>query len=156
MELTDPKTGKTPQINCDGIALDRDHGYLYFHALTGRKLHRLKLEDLTNSQVMDSELSKKVETFDNTPAPDGMLAGLAANIYLTDLEHNAVVRWDATSGEIEKVVEDSRLRWPDSMAWGPDGALYVTASQINRTPRFNQGQDRTIKPLQLFRVRPTN
>jgi sugar lactone lactonase YvrE len=154
IDLIDPKTGKTPQIHCDGVALDRDHGNLYFHSLTGHKLHRLKLRDLRDSQITDAELSRKVETFENTPAADGMLAGPGAEIYITDLEHNSVVRWNAITGEMEKVVEDGRLDWPDSMAGGPDGELYVTASQINRTPRFNQGQDKTIKPFQLFRVRP--
>jgi sugar lactone lactonase YvrE len=154
MEPVDPKTGKTPQIHCDGIALDRDRGYLYFHSLTGHKLHRVKLEDLRNARLTDAELAKKVEAVANTPPADGMIVGSPGQIYLTDLEDDAVVRWNADTGKIETVVEDRRLRWPDSMSWGPDGALYVTASQIELTPRFNQGQDKTIKPFQLFRLHP--
>jgi len=152
VELIDPKSGKTPKMNCDGIALDRAHGFLYFHALTGHKLHRLKLEDLRNPSLSDQDLAAKVETVGTTAAPDGMLAGANGTIYLTDLEQNSVVRWNADSKAIETVIEDDRLQWPDSLAWGPEGALYVTASQIHLSPRFNHGENKERLPFRLYRV----
>ena len=84
------ENGKPPQINSDGIALDRLNGFLYFHALTGHTLYRIKTADLRNRRLTSGELSSKVETVADTPPPDGMLIGPNGKLYLTDIEHGAV------------------------------------------------------------------
>jgi len=78
-------------------------------------------------------------------APDG-------SVYLTDREDNAIVRFHPTANKIDQVIEDKRLSGPDTMSWGPGGALYVTASQIQYMPRFNNGKDVHIDPYKVFRV----
>jgi hypothetical protein len=52
-------------------------------------------------------------------------------------ERSAVIRWNATSNKIEPVIADKRLLWPDTLSWGPNGDLYVTASKhpINRATK---------------------
>jgi len=50
------------------------------------------------------------------------------------------------------LIEDKRLSWPDTMSWGPGGALYVTASQIQFMPRFNNRKDVHIDPYKVFKV----
>jgi hypothetical protein len=35
------------------------------------------------------------------------------------------------------LLQDSRLRWPDTFSQGPDGTLYVTASHIQDSPWFH-------------------
>jgi sugar lactone lactonase YvrE len=54
--------------------------------------------------------------------------------------------------QLSTVVSDDRLSWPDSLAWGPDGGLYVTASQIHNMPRFNGGKDMRTTPYRLYKV----
>jgi sugar lactone lactonase YvrE len=144
-ELRD-QAGNPPQINADGIALDTEHGYLYYHALTGRALYRIKTEDLENAQLSAAELESKVEKVVETGPTDGMLEVPDGSIYLTQIEENAIARFDPASGKLERVVQDKRVSWPDSMAWGPDGALYVTASQIQNMPRFNNGKSTRTEP----------
>ena len=78
-------------------------------------------------------------------APDG-------SVYLTDLEHNGVVRWNAASKRIEPVITDKRLLWPDTLSWGPNGDLYVTASQIENMPRFNNGKSTRNEPYKLWKI----
>ena len=78
-------------------------------------------------------------------APDG-------SVYLTDLEGSAIVRWNAATKNIEPVVTDERLLWPDTLSWGPGGELYVTASQIENMPRFNNGKSTRTEPYKLFKV----
>lgn len=41
---------------------------------------------------------------------------------------------DCSDGRNEIVVRDPRLAWPDTFAVGPEGALYVTTSQIHTQP----------------------
>jgi sugar lactone lactonase YvrE len=143
---------KTPQIASDGIALDAKEGYLYYHALTGHTLYRIKTSFLADETLGKRELEAKVENVGQTPAPDGMLEGPDGSVYLTDLEGSAVVRWDPESKRVAQVIADKRLLWPDTLSWGPNGEIYVTASQIENMPRFNNGKSTRTEPYKLWKI----
>ncbi len=145
-----------PQIASDGIALDAKNGYLYYHALTGHTLYRIKTSFLTDEKLGKHELESKVENVGQTPAPDGMLEGPDGSVYLTDLENSAVVRWDPASRRVEQVIADKRLLWPDTLSWGPNGEMYVTASQIENMPRFNNGKSTRTDPYKLWKITGIN
>ncbi len=151
-QLIEQRTQKPPQIGSDGIALDAKNGYLYYHALTGHTLYRIKTSYLTDKDLSKSDLESKVETIAQTPAPDGMLEAPDGSIYLTDLEDSAIVRWNVATNKIDKIIADKHLLWPDTLSWGPGGELYVTASQIENMPRFNNGKSTRTEPYKLFKV----
>ena len=151
-ELLDQQKKSPPVIASDGIALDAKNGYLYYHALTGHTLYRIKTSYLTNENLSKSDLESKVENVAQTPAPDGMLEAPDGSVYLTDIQGSAVVRWSATSNKIEPVIADKRLMWPDTLSWGPNGDLYVTASQIENMPRFNGGKSTRTEPYKLWKI----
>ena len=151
-ELIDQKKKAPPQIASDGIALDAKNGYLYYHALTAHKLYRIKTSFLTDEHLSKKDLESKVENVGETPAPDGMLEAPDSSIYLTDLEHNAVVHWNPATKNIEPVIADKRLMWPDTLSWGPNNELYVTASQIENMPRFNDGKSTQTEPYKLWKI----
>ncbi len=88
--LIDQQKKMPPQIASDGIALDTKNGYLYYHALTGHSLYRIKTSSLTDETLGKRELESKVENVGQTPAPDGMLEGADGSVYLTDLESSAL------------------------------------------------------------------
>ena len=155
-ELIDQQKKAPPQIASDGIALDAKNGYLYYHALTAHKLYRIKTTFLTDEKLGEEDLESKVENVGQTPAPDGMLEAPDGSIYLTDLEHNAVVHWNAETKSIEQVIADRRLMWPDTLSWGPNGELYVTTSQIQNMPRFNDGKSIRIEPYKLWKITEVN
>lgn len=144
--------GQPPQIHSDGLALDPLHGFLYFHALTGRTLYRVPTAALRNARLTESQLSDKVEPLLETPPPDGMVMGTDGMLYLTDVEHSAINRFDPETKKLSPVIADGRLSWPDSLAWGPQGTLYVTCSQIQSMPRFNRGRSLHSVPYQVFKV----
>jgi sugar lactone lactonase YvrE len=154
--LIDQQKKMPPQIASDGIALDAKNGYLYYHALTGHTLYRIKTSFLTDETLGKHELESKVENVGQTPAPDGMLEGPDGSVYLTDLENSAVVRWDAASRRVEQVIADKRLLWPDTLSWGPNGEMYVTASQIENMPRFNNGKSTRSDPYKLWKITGIN
>ena len=81
-----------------------------------------------------------------------MLEAPGGSIYLTDIKGGAIVRWNSTSKKIEPVIADKRLLWPDTLSWGPNGVLYVTASQIENMPRFNNGKSTRTEPYKLWKV----
>ena len=141
-----------PQIASDGIALDSQNGYLYYHALTAHKLYRIKTSFLADEHLSKKDLESKVESVGQTPAPDGMLEGPNGSVYLTDLENSAIVRWDPANKRVEQIVADKRLLWPDTLSWGPNGEMYVTASQIENMPRFNNGKSTRSEPYKLWKI----
>jgi sugar lactone lactonase YvrE len=151
-QLIDQKTKGPPQIASDGIALDTKNGYLYYHALTGHTLYRIKTGYLTDESLSKGDLESKVENVAQTPAPDGMLEAPDGSVYLTDLEGSAIMRWNAATKNIEPIVADKRLLWPDTLSWGPGGEFYVTASQIENMPRFNNGRSTRTEPYKLWKV----
>jgi sugar lactone lactonase YvrE len=151
--LVEQKTGQPPVINCDGIALDSADGYVYFRALTAHTLYRIKTVDLRNLKFSPQEMEAKIEKVAETPACDGMMMGRDGNLYLTDLEHAAVISLELVTGKISTMVADPQfLLWPDTLAIGQDDGVYVSASQIENSPRFNNGVDVRKKPYCVYKV----
>lgn len=127
------RNGASPRIHSDGLALDRSKDYLYYQALTGRDLYRVKTSALLNEKLTAEELSKAVEHVLKSGPADGIEFGADGNLYLTAIEENAVNRLIVATGKVERVTQDERLSWPDSLAMGPNG-MYVTTSQIHLAP----------------------
>jgi sugar lactone lactonase YvrE len=148
----DVKTGAIPNFNADGIALDVSKGILYYHPLTGHALYKVATSDLLNTALSDKELGDKVTKVADTKLPDGMLESPDGTLLLTNIEENAVDRLDPATGTATHLVQDEQLQWPDTMAWGPNGVLYVTASQIHRMPSNNGGVSKQQGPFQVFKV----
>jgi sugar lactone lactonase YvrE len=82
-----------------------------------------------------------------------MLEGNKGIVYLTAIEEDAIARFDPHSQKTTTIIEDKRLQWPDTMAWGPDGKLYVTASQIHRMPKYNNGVSNQQGPYMVYRMK---
>lgn len=152
MKVIEARTGKAPAIHADGIALDRENGWLYYHALRATTLYRIKTADLLDESLDETALAKRIQKVATTPKPDGMLEGQHGEIYLTALEENAIVRYDPDSQNLTRIFADDWLQWPDTLAWGPGGALYVTASQIHRMPKFHGGTSQQKGPYQVFKL----
>lgn len=143
--------GQPPQINADGIALDKQGKYLYFHALIARTLYRVDTEFLRDVDLSDKVLAGHVERVADTGPVDGMEMDGLGNLYLTILEENAV-KVLRPGGALATIAIAPVIPWPDSLAIGRGDYLYFTASQTNRMPRFNNGTDRRVPPYKLFRT----
>jgi len=138
--------GSQPQVHVDGIALDPSHEYLYYKALTGRTLYRVRTRLLRDVLLNYKKLGAAVETVGDFGPTDGIMFGPDGCLYMTSLEDGAIKRL-TPDGEFETVITDGRLVWPDSLAFGPDWSLYVTSSKINLWGD-------TAEPYGLFRLSP--
>ena len=76
----------------DSIALDRTGEWLYFAPVTNEELYRIRTRDLTDMELSSGELAARVESFAPKTMSDGISTDIAGGIYLTDLEHSAIVR----------------------------------------------------------------
>ena len=51
------------------------------------------------------------------------------------------------------LVQDKRLRWPDTFSEGPDGTIYVTSSRIQDMSWFKPANGPRLE-TQLWRIEP--
>lgn len=142
--------GNVPQIASDGVAITPDDSAVYIHALTGTHLYRVPTAALNDPSLASDSLSAQVEDLGETVVTDGMIVDDAGRLYHSALEADAVIRY-LPNGTLDTLVQDPRLRWPDSFALGPDDHLYVTTSQIHLSPQYNRNIDRRRDPYRVFR-----
>ena len=147
--------GNPFRSNVNGIALTHDFTYFYFRPITQTKLFRIATEYLANPALTPQELASHVEIMGETGVSHGMIADKSGNVYLTDSPDKSI-RYFTPSGQLKTLVQDDRLLWPDSFGIGSDGYLYVTAAQIQRTKRYNNGEDKVAYPFGLYRVKLPN
>ncbi len=146
------KDGKAFSSNVNGIALTKDGKYFYYRAINQTRLYRLPVEYLANPALDDSTIARHVEIVGETGVSHGMIADAIDNIFLTDSPEKAI-RYITPDGRLETLVRDPRLIWPDTFSIGPDGYLYLTVSQINRAPKYNDGEDKTEYPYRLYKIK---
>ena len=139
-------------IGSDGIAITADGSRIWYCPLVSRRWYSVSADALADRGVSDDEVaSTVVDEGDKGGLSDGLESDDAGRIYLTDGEHNAILR-RLPDGTFETVVHDPRLLWPDTMSVAADGHLYVTANQLYRQPTYQRGKDRRRKPYSLFRI----
>lgn len=120
--------GRGVEFAADSIALSLDGRVLYWKALTGRTLYRIATDVLADPNMSGKELESRVERVAETEPTDGLWIDRRGRHYLSAIEQDAVKVLDG--GRVTTLVEDKRLRWPDTFSEGPDGAVYVTSSRI--------------------------
>lgn len=137
----------------DGIALDREGLRLYFAAMSHDGLYRVKTSDLRDRGLACAELSKRVERVSRKPLSDGLLVDDAGNVYITDVEHGAVMRV-GPDRKLQTVIRSGRIRWADGLSLGPDGAIYIADSARPHVILQSKEHMRSQAPYTIYRFRP--
>lgn len=136
--------GQPRKVHSDGIALSNSREYLYYQALTGRSLYKIKTEYLRDNMFTDEELGDKVELVGLSGACDGIAFGPDDNLYLSSLEFNAIRKF-TPDGKVAIVVCDEGIKWPDSFSITKDGVIYFTTSQLHL------GAER-VDPYKIYKI----
>jgi sugar lactone lactonase YvrE len=147
--------GRPVLFAADSIALSSDGAWLYWKALTGNTLYRIRTAALTGRGLAGEDLSSEVQPYGKVGPTDGLWIGRGTEtLYLTSIEDNAIKARDLAQGPgggLRTVLQDPRLRWPDTFSQGPDGSLYVTTSRIQDSAFFNRDAPLAL-PTQLWRL----
>jgi sugar lactone lactonase YvrE len=140
-------------IASDGIAISADGSRIYYTPLTGLHLYSVSADALFDKNKSEADVEATVQDLgDRGFASDGLESDTRNRIYLTDIENTAIRRRE-TNGQYLIVAQDPRLIWPDTLSLATDGYLYFTVNQLNRMPRFHDGNDFRNPPYALFRVK---
>lgn len=142
--LTVDKKSFDKQIHSDGIALSPVDNKLYYHALTGYTLYRVPTSELDNQNKDETRLVKKVENLGATPAPDGMIFDKDGNLYMADLERNAV-SYRTPDGDMKILIQDERIKWPDTFTIDGKNNLIFTDSLLQDAPAGKSVEDMRFK-----------
>jgi len=141
--------GRGVEFSADGIAMSTDGAWLYWQAIKGRTLYRAPTALLVDASRPSSSLTGSIERVGENGPADGLLIGVDGRMYISAVQDKAVkVREGA---DVRVLVQDERLRWPDTFAQGPDGTIYVTTSNIPDMQWFKQGNPLAV-PTTLFKL----
>lgn len=141
----------TIEFGLDPITIDSRDEWLYWGPGSGFGIYRARTADLLNPAFSRQDLAGRVERYRDKAASDGIAIDDAGNIYVTDIIRGAV--GVSTAAGYRILARDPRMIWPDGLAVGPGGWLYVTLSQFGRMPLVNHGQDKGSPPYLVMRVR---
>ena len=120
------------QTGADGIALSGDKSMLYWTNLTGNTLYSLPTKLLRDFETSETVLENAVTAETSLPSnTDGMTADRDGNVYLTALSLDGLMKYDESTGAVSRFAHDPEMNWPDTLAWGPNGDLYVVSNHLH-------------------------
>ncbi len=137
----------------DSIGLDRAGEWLYYAAVNAGRMYRVPAAALRDPKVGEAALAQRVEVYAEKTMSDGITTDDAGNVYLSDLEHSAILRL-GPDRQMETLLRDPRIRWPDGFSFGPDGWLYFTCSSLHQVIGLPPSSVRENGPYQVYRFRP--
>jgi len=146
------KNGQPVKINSDGIALTPDGDWLYYKPLTDDKLYRIRTEYLRDETMSSAQLGNKVEDLGHFAPTDGMIFDHKGNLYIGDMRKNTILRITPDL-KMETVIVDGHLIWPDSYSISKDGWLYISCSQIQKQPEYNEGVNKRTEPYAIYKLK---
>jgi sugar lactone lactonase YvrE len=135
----------------DGIALGPQ--WLYYGALNGSGLYRIRLRDLRDENLPPGKLATLVERYSDKPLSDGLSVDTAGGVYITDVEHSAIFRVDPDEG-LSTLIQSREIRWPDALSFGPGNFLYVADSALQEVILKPDEHIKAHGPFRIFRFQP--
>ncbi|ALK97846.1 hypothetical protein AB595_16260 [Massilia sp. WF1] len=147
--------GRGVEFSADGIELSKDGDYLYWQAIKGDQLYRIPTAALVGDGVEGKDVSAQVEHYGTNGVNDGLLIARGTeDMYLSSVQDNAIKMRRLSEGpqaQVQTVVQDERLRWPDTFSQGPDGTIYVSTSHIQDSAFFKPDAPPAL-PTQLWKL----
>ena len=155
--------GRGVEFSADGIALSPDGKTLYWQAIKGKTLYSLPTDALTGwaassfvpEMLSDRTLSGKIVTVgENGPADGLLISRKDGRMYVTSPQDDSVKVRDLSGKDLglTTLVQDSKLRWPDTFSEGPDGTIYVTTSHIQDSADYKPGAPISL-PTELWAIK---
>lgn len=128
--------GNKARVGVNPITIDVDNEWVYFAPMSSESLYRAKTADLINTELSDDELVKRVERYSERPKGDGITIDADNNVYVSDLENNAI----GVIGSDRKyrvLHQDANiLSWTEGFANAGGNKIIATTNKLHRSPAF--------------------
>ena len=141
------------RFGVSALALDGEGKWLYYGAVSGDRLYRVRTGDLNDESLSAEALEDKVENYAPKTLGGALRVDPDGNVFLADVEHSAILTSRRDRG-LRTLVKGPALRWPSSVALGPDGRLYVSCSALQDVLFRSEGFMRSRAPFQIFSFNP--
>lgn len=143
-----------PRVAINPITIDVENEWVYFGSMHGTDIKRVRTADLLNPALSEDDLAQRIERFGPKPPSDGISIDNAGNVYVTDVQANGI-GVTGPDGNYQLLFSDpDKLSWPDSIAAGPDGFMFVAVNKLHRTPQLNAGVNESQPPYYVVRFQP--
>jgi sugar lactone lactonase YvrE len=133
----------------DGVALSADDQWLYYAAMNHARLYRIKTADIANRGTV---ANAEPEDMGPKPLSDGITADMDGGVYLTDVEHGAVMKREADGRLITLIRDPQKIRWADSLAFGSGGQLLIADSAIPDQMLMPKSHIASRAPYFVYRI----
>lgn len=107
------------------IAIDPQYNWVYYGSLGGKKIYRIPAANFGDETLLLSS----IEEYGNKSYSDGILVDDIGNVYVTNIEDNALSVSNGTGFQNIALLPEGQT-WPDGLFLGNDGYLYATVSQL--------------------------
>lgn len=146
------KQGQPVAFQSDGIALTPDRSYLYYKTIPDKRLYRVPTAALLDSTLTGQQLAGKVEDLGDVANTDGMIFDQKGILYLGDPVNYQMVRV-TPDNKPHTWFMSKELIWPDTYSISKDGYIYITTSQIQKQPDYNEGINKRTSPYMVYKVK---
>jgi sugar lactone lactonase YvrE len=136
----------------DGVALSADDAWLYYAAMNHPRLYRVPTAMLKDPKAPTKSIEALVEDLGPKPLSDGITADLAGGVYITDVEHGAVMKREADGRLVTLLKDPAKIRWADSVGFGAGAALLIADSAIPDQMLMPRSHIESRKPYFIYRV----
>lgn len=130
------------------IAIDPGFEWIYFGAISGRKIYRVPAASFDNPEMV----AKTIEYYAPKSFSDGIKVDKNHNVYVTDIEKHAIGVSNKDGYKIIATLPKAQS-WPDGVEIANDGYLYGVVNQLNRIPALNNGKDDTEGGFLIIRTK---
>lgn len=141
--------GKPAKGGVNPLGLSVDGETLFFGAMTGTRWYSVPTRLLREGS--DADIAAAIRVAGRKPVSDGATTDAAGNHFFTNLNENGIDRLD-TLGQLQPLVRNPLLNWPDSVQFGDDSWLYISVNQLHTTRAFTGASDQGTPPYRIMRV----
>ncbi len=141
------------RIGLNPITIDPSYTWVYFGAMHGDDLWRVRTRDLLDPTLATDALGARVERYGDKPLSDGISIDAGGHVYVTDVVAKAIGVTGPSGSYRVYVKDDERLSWPDGISAGPDGWMYATVNKLHRSAVLNGGESLSEPPYYVVRFR---
>ncbi|WP_435625634.1 L-dopachrome tautomerase-related protein [Flagellimonas sp.] len=143
--------GAPASVAINPITLSADKETLFYGAMNGTTWYMLPTKLFREGKTND-EIDQGIKVMGPKPVSDGAATDSSGNHYFTNIQHYGIDVL-TSEGDLKPFIRDARIDWPDNVALGPEGWIYMTVNQLHKTPAFTGGKDEGNPPFFIYRMK---